>query len=93
VVEGIIRRRFDLDIANPNSLFNQNFEAEKVLSMDTFRMNENDLMSVSDILIDALLDGMLSQTDFYHDRAFYCLLVLMTKVNEKMRRLQVSLQK
>ena len=93
MVEGIIRSSFDLDIDNPNSLFNQNFEAEKVLSMDTFRMNENDLMSVSDILIDALLDGMLSQTDFYNDRAFYCLLVLMTKFNEKMRRLQVSLQK
>jgi hypothetical protein len=49
--------------------------------MDTFRMNEQEWMSVSDILIEALLEGVLSQTDFYHDRAFYCLLVLMTKVN------------
>ena len=49
--------------------------------MDTFRMNKKEWISVSDILIEALLEGVLSITDFYHDRAFYCLLVLMTPVN------------
>jgi len=81
VVQDIIRSSFDIEVDNPNNLFNHNFEAEKVLGMDAFRMNEKEWMSVSDILIEALLKGVLSITDFYHDRAFYCLLVLMTKVN------------
>ena len=81
MVQDIIRSSFDIEVDNPNSLFNHNFEAEKVLGMDTFRMNEKEWMSVSDILIEALLEGVLSITDFYHDRAFYCLLVLMTQVN------------
>lgn len=90
MVEGIIRSSFDVEDQNPNSVFAHNFEVEKVLGMDSFRLNEQDWMSVSDILLDTLMEGTFSQTDFFHDRAFKCLLVLMTKINEATRRIQTK---
>ena len=88
-----MRSSFDVEGENPNSLFAQNFEAEKVLGLDSFRLNEQDWMSVSDILLDTLIEGPFSPTDFFYGRAFHCLLVLMSKVNVATRKIQTKQQK
>lgn len=63
-------------------------EQEKILQADTFRVNEHDCINIGTILLDVLLEGQLSQSDFYHDKAFSCLLIISTKLNKSYQNLK-----
>lgn len=76
---------FQIEEKNPYYVFRQKIDAETLLSLDTFRLSERDCMTLSSILLETLTKGSFSETDFYNDKAFNCLLILTSKVNSKIR--------